>query len=82
MKQVSAAIQPNDIIFVMDSHIGQACHDQATAFNKAVEICRNLSLKFTKDVSEIDIMIEKYAKNVMCLEMDCEHITGKSISEK
>ena len=38
MKQVSAAIQPNDIIFVMDSHIGQACHDQATAFNKAVDI--------------------------------------------
>ena len=51
-------------------------------FNKAIEICRNLSLKFTKDVSEIDIMIEKYAKNVMCLEMNCEHITGKSISEK
>ena len=38
MKQVSAAIQPNDIIFVMDSHIGQACHDQAVAFNNAVEI--------------------------------------------
>ena len=38
MKQVSAAIQPNDIIFVMDSHIGQACHDQALAFNNAVEI--------------------------------------------
>ncbi len=51
-------------------------------FNKAIEICRNLSLKFTKDVSEIDIMIEKYAKNVMCLEMDCEHITGKSVAEK
>ena len=32
MKQVSA------IIFVMDSHIGQACHDQAVAFNSAVEI--------------------------------------------
>ena len=38
MKQVSNAIQPNDIIFVMDSHIGQACHDQALAFNNAVEI--------------------------------------------
>ena len=38
MKQVSSAIQPSDIIFVMDSHIGQACHDQALAFNKAVEI--------------------------------------------
>ena len=38
MKQVSAAIQPDDTIFIMDSHIGQACHDQALAFNKAVEI--------------------------------------------
>ena len=51
-------------------------------FNKTIEICQNLSLKFTKDISEIDTMIEKYAKNVMCLEMDCEHITGKSITEK
>lgn len=51
-------------------------------FNKAVEICRNLSLKFTKDISEIDTMIEKYAENVMCLEMVCEHITGKKVAEK
>lgn len=38
MKQVSAAIQPDDHIFVMDSHIGQACHDQAMAFKNAVNI--------------------------------------------
>ena len=38
MQQVSSAIEPNDIIFVMDSHIGQACHDQALAFKKAVDI--------------------------------------------
>lgn len=38
MKQVSAATQPDDIIFVMDSHIGQACHDQALAFKSAVDI--------------------------------------------
>ncbi|MCQ2820492.1 MAG: signal recognition particle receptor subunit alpha, partial [archaeon] len=38
MKQVSSAIEPNDIIFVMDSHIGQACHDQAMAFKAAVDI--------------------------------------------
>ena len=38
MKQVSAAINPDDIIFVMDSHIGQACHDQALAFKNAVDI--------------------------------------------
>jgi signal recognition particle subunit SRP54 len=38
MKQVAAVSNPDDIIFVMDSHIGQACHDQALAFKKAVEI--------------------------------------------
>ena len=38
MKQISAAINPDDIIFVMDSHIGQQCYDQANAFNKAVKI--------------------------------------------
>ena len=38
MKQISAAINPDDIIFVMDSHIGQACFDQAICFNKAVKI--------------------------------------------
>ena len=38
MKQVSAATSPDDIIFVMDSHIGQACHAQAEAFKKTVDI--------------------------------------------
>jgi len=38
MKQVETVCKPDDIIFVMDSHIGQACHDQATAFKKAVSV--------------------------------------------
>ena len=38
MKQVSAVTSPSDIIFVMDSHIGQACHAQAEAFKKTVDI--------------------------------------------
>ena len=38
MKQVSNAIKPQEIVFVMDSHIGQACHDQALAFKNAVDI--------------------------------------------
>jgi signal recognition particle subunit SRP54 len=38
MKQVAAVTSPDDIIFVMDSHIGQACHDQALAFKSAVDI--------------------------------------------
>ena len=38
MKQVAAAINPEEIIFVMDSSIGQACFDQATAFRKTVDV--------------------------------------------
>lgn len=38
MQQVEEAIQPDEVIFVMDSHIGQACHDQAKAFAAAVRI--------------------------------------------
>lgn len=38
MKQVEASVSPDDIIFVMDSSIGQACHDQALAFRKAVNV--------------------------------------------
>lgn len=38
MKQVAEVTNPDDIIFVMDSHIGQACHAQAQAFKKTVDI--------------------------------------------
>ena len=38
MKQVEAHIKPDEIIFVMDSSIGQACYDQALAFRKAVNV--------------------------------------------
>jgi signal recognition particle subunit SRP54 len=38
MKQVAVVTSPDDCIFVMDSHIGQACHDQAIAFKNAVDI--------------------------------------------
>ena len=38
MKQVEATIKPDDSVFVMDSSIGQACYDQATAFRKAVRV--------------------------------------------
>ena len=38
MKQVEAHIKPDDIVFVMDSSIGQACYDQALAFRKAVNV--------------------------------------------
>jgi len=38
MKQVASAVEPDETIFVMDSHIGQACFDQASAFHSAVPV--------------------------------------------
>lgn len=38
MEQVEAAINPDEVIFVMDSSIGQSCHDQALAFKKSVKV--------------------------------------------
>eukprot|EP00917_Polyrhabdina_sp_WS-2016_P002568 GHVP01005521.1.p1 GENE.GHVP01005521.1~~GHVP01005521.1.p1 ORF type:complete len:516 (+),score=96.09 GHVP01005521.1:41-1588(+) len=38
MTEVVAAVKPDEIVYVMDSHIGQACYNQAKAFNDAVNI--------------------------------------------
>ena len=38
MKQVEKAVNPDNIIFVMDSSIGQQCYPQAEAFKKAVNV--------------------------------------------
>eukprot|EP00921_Rhytidocystis_pertsovi_P021299 GHVQ01034026.1.p1 GENE.GHVQ01034026.1~~GHVQ01034026.1.p1 ORF type:complete len:487 (-),score=81.15 GHVQ01034026.1:158-1618(-) len=38
MQQVAEAVKPNDVVFVMDSHIGQACFEQAKAFKDSVEV--------------------------------------------
>lgn len=38
MKLVEAAVKPNEVIFVMDSSIGQQCFSQAEAFKKAVNV--------------------------------------------
>lgn len=38
MKQIEAAIKPNDIVFVMDGSIGQAAFDQAQAFKNQVAV--------------------------------------------
>ncbi|CCI49496.1 unnamed protein product [Albugo candida] len=38
MKQVAAAVRPDDVVFVMDSTIGQAVHDQASAFVQSVDV--------------------------------------------
>ncbi|KYQ93663.1 signal recognition particle 54 kDa subunit [Tieghemostelium lacteum] len=38
MKQVEQAVKPDNVIFVMDSSIGQAAYDQATAFKSSVGV--------------------------------------------
>lgn len=38
MRQIATAVKPDDIVFVMDSHIGQSCYDQAAAFTAAVSV--------------------------------------------
>ncbi|KAL0479200.1 signal recognition particle subunit SRP54 [Acrasis kona] len=38
MEQVSKAVNPNDVVFVMDSSIGQAAQDQAAAFKSRVSV--------------------------------------------
>jgi len=38
MTQIETVVEPNDIIFVMDSTIGQAAKDQAEAFKDAVKV--------------------------------------------
>ena len=38
MQQVQTTINPDTAIFVMDSSIGQACYDQALAFNKTIKV--------------------------------------------
>ena len=48
---------------------------------KAVEIFRRLSLKFTSDIEYINSEIEKFAKDTICYELQTEHITGKIVNE-
>lgn len=48
---------------------------------KAIEIFRQLSLKFTSDIEYINSEIEKFAKNTICYELQPEHITGKIVNE-
>jgi nitroimidazol reductase NimA-like FMN-containing flavoprotein (pyridoxamine 5'-phosphate oxidase superfamily) len=50
-------------------------------FQKSMDICRRLSLKFTDDEEYIRSEIEKFGKNTLCLELSPEHITGKTINE-
>ncbi len=48
---------------------------------KAVEVFRKLSLKFTSDTEYIESEIKKFAKDTVCYELQPEHITGKIVNE-
>ena len=48
---------------------------------RAIEVFRCLSLKFTSDVGYIESEIEKFAEATLCLELRPEHITGKMVNE-
>lgn len=48
---------------------------------KVIEICRNLCFKFTDDLEYIEHELTRHSKNVLCLELTPEHITGKLVNE-
>ena len=48
---------------------------------KAIEIYRKLSLKYTSDIDYINSEIEKFAKATLCYELQPEHITRKIVNE-
>lgn len=48
---------------------------------QVVDICRKLSLKYTKDLDYIEEEIKKYAAGTVLMEMTIEHITGKTVNE-
>ena len=49
---------------------------------KALEISRKVSYKFTNDTSYIEEEIKKDGKAVLCFAIHIEHMTGKSVNEK
>ena len=48
---------------------------------KAIEIYRSLSLKYTSDTEYIDSEIQKFSQNTICYELQPDHITGKIVNE-
>ncbi len=50
-------------------------------FDRAMDICRKLSYKFTSDSEYIEKEIVSFGKNMLCLELIPEHIAGKKIKE-
>ena len=50
-------------------------------YEKVVDICRNLSLKYTSDTAYIEEEIRKSGRATWCLKMTVEHMTGKTVNE-
>ena len=48
---------------------------------KALDICRRLSLKFTDDISYIENEINAFADKVCVFSITPEHVTGKKLRE-
>lgn len=48
---------------------------------KAMGICRSLSLKYTQDIEYIESEIQKFGNATLCYELRPEHITGKLVNE-
>merc|ERR1712187_782744 len=46
MQQVAEVVKPDDIIFIMDAHGGQACYEQAKAFRECVNVGSVIVTKF------------------------------------
>lgn len=50
-------------------------------FEKSMEVCRLLSLKYTTDCEYIEKEIQGFGKATLCYELRPEHITGKIVNE-
>ena len=50
--------------------------------DKTIEICRKLSRKFTDDSDYAEKETAGGKDRVLCLELVCEHITGKKTEER
>jgi nitroimidazol reductase NimA-like FMN-containing flavoprotein (pyridoxamine 5'-phosphate oxidase superfamily) len=48
---------------------------------KAMAICKSLSLKYTQDLSYIESEIRKFGSATLCYELRPAHITGKIVNE-
>ena len=48
---------------------------------KAVEICRSLSAKFTDDPAYVEYELESGKNRLLCLELTPDHMTGKLVNE-